>query len=47
MSILMPTIVSGLSIGDEVFLPSLVRERYDITGDSTTAVVRACSAPAA
>ncbi len=35
----MLAIVSGLSMGYEVFLPSRVRERYDITGDNTTAVV--------
>ena len=39
MPILMLAIVSGLSMGYEVFLPSRVRERYDITGDNTTAVV--------
>jgi RND superfamily putative drug exporter len=39
MPILMQAIMSGLSMDYEMFLPSWVRERYDITGDNTTAVV--------
>jgi trehalose monomycolate/heme transporter len=38
MPILMFAIMFGLSMDYEVFLLSRVRERYDITGDNTTAV---------
>ncbi|MBO0771337.1 MAG: MMPL family transporter [Actinobacteria bacterium] len=38
MPILMLAIIFGLSMDYEVFLLSRVRERYDLTGDNTTAV---------
>jgi len=38
MPILMLAIIFGLSMDYEVFLLSRVRERYDMTGDNTTAV---------
>jgi trehalose monomycolate/heme transporter len=38
MPILMLAIIFGLSMDYEVFLLSRVRERYDVTGDNTTAV---------
>ena len=38
MPILMLAIVFGLSMDYEVFLLSRIRERYDISGDNTTAV---------
>ncbi|HXA61726.1 MAG TPA: MMPL family transporter [Streptosporangiaceae bacterium] len=38
MPILMLAMVFGLSMDYEVFLLSRVRERYDVTGDNTTAV---------
>jgi RND superfamily putative drug exporter len=38
MPILMLAIIFGLSMDYEVFLLSRVRERYDVTGDSTAAV---------
>jgi len=38
MPILMLAIIFGLSMDYEVFLLSRIRERYDVTGDNTTAV---------
>jgi trehalose monomycolate/heme transporter len=38
MPILMLAIIFGLSMDYEVFLLSRIRERYDVTGDSTEAV---------
>ncbi len=38
MPILMLAIIFGLSMDYEVFLLSRIRERYDITGDNTTAI---------
>ncbi len=38
MPILMLAIIFGLSMDYEVFLLSRIRERYDVTGDSTSAV---------
>ena len=38
MPILMLAIIFGLSMDYEVFLLSRIRERYDVTGDNTTAI---------
>jgi RND superfamily putative drug exporter len=38
MPILMLAIIFGLSMDYEVFLLSRIRERYDVTGDNSTAV---------